>query len=312
MTVPKTHWQRAHGAVETGRSWERWETTPRSCRLVSRVGIASMNRDWEIWGPNGGYIASIALRAAGAATELARPATFSCLFLGVGSFDSDIDIDVISVRRAKRAEALRVCITQADRPLLEAHVWAVDGGLPGLEHDVAVAPDVPSPGELASMKELMPEEQQHRFWRNFDAKPTKWIPPEEWPPPPPADPSVLQWMRFSPVASYEDEPWMDACRAVVLLDTFQWPAANRGHIHRGPTDPAFIAPNMDLSIRFHRLAAATDWLLVDTHAPIAEGGLMAAQARVWSEDRRLIASGSGHLLCREVPRGTPGSGTVAS
>ena len=44
---------------------------------------AHLSRDWEIWGPNGGYLAVIAIRAAGAQTSLRRPATFSCHYLGV-------------------------------------------------------------------------------------------------------------------------------------------------------------------------------------------------------------------------------------
>lgn len=82
---------------------------------------ANLSRDWEIWGPNGGYLAAVALRAAGAFTDLTRPATFSCLFLGVGQFD-EVQIEVQSIRRAKRAEALRVCISQGGDALLEAHV----------------------------------------------------------------------------------------------------------------------------------------------------------------------------------------------
>jgi acyl-CoA thioesterase-2 len=273
---------------------------------------ARLSRDWEIWGPNGGYIASVALRAAGAATTLPRPATFSCLFLGIGSFDEPVDVDVTSIRRAQRTEAMRVCIGQAGRPLLEAHVWAVDDGLDGLEHDATTPPDVPGPAELRSMAELMPDETPHRFWRNFETKPVEWIPPDEWPPPAPMEPSVRQWMRFSPVARYEDDPWVDACRSVVLLDTFQWPAAHRAHVHRSTDEAAFIAPNIDLSVRFHRAAPASEWLLVDAFGPVAHGGLMAGEARLWSEDRRLVASAGSHLLCREVPRGTAGSGTVAS
>lgn len=266
--------------------------------------------DWRIWGPNGGYIASVALRAAGDTTALPRPASFSCLFLGMASYDDEVvDVQVSSLRRAKRTEALRVSITQGDRPILDAHVWAIDGGLAGLEHDVTVAPDVPSPSELKSFDELAPDAPQHAFWQNFDGKPVEWIPPEAWPPPPPVEPNVLQWMRFNPVARYEDDPWIDACRSVVLLDTYQWPAAHRPHLHRGPDEPAFIGPNMDQAVHFHRAAPESEWLLVDAHGPMAEGGLMACNSRVWSEDGRLVASASSHLLCREVPRGTPGSGT---
>ena len=271
---------------------------------------AHLSRDWEIWGPNGGYLASVALRAAGAATSLPRPATFSCLFVGVGKFE-ETDIEVTSIRQAKRAEALRVCVSQGDRALLEAHVWAIEDELPGLEHDVARRPVVAGPAELKSIAELLPDETPHRFWRNFDTKPITWIPPEEWPPPAPTEPSVLQWMRFAPVSRFDDDPWADACRSVVLLDTFGWPAAHRAHIHRGDDEPAFIAPNLDLTVRFHRPAPASEWLLIDTVGPVAESGLMAYESRVWSEDRRLVASGAGHLLCREVARGTPGSGTAA-
>jgi acyl-CoA thioesterase II len=269
-------------------------------------------RDWQVWGPNGGYIASVALRAAGVCTPLPRPASLSCLFLGMGSYDEEyVDIEVTSLRRSKRSDALRVSITQGDRALLEAHVWAVDDGMSGLEHDVTQMPDVPLPGALKSFEELEPGDAGHKFWQNFVGKPVEWIPPEEWPPPPPVEPSVLQWMKYNPVALYPDDPWIDACRAIILLDTYQWPAAHRAHLHRGPDEPAFIGPNMDQSIHFHRAAPESEWLLIDAHGPLAEGGLMACNSRVWSEDRRLVASATSHLMCREVPRGTPGSGTAA-
>ncbi len=35
---------------------------------------ATLSRDWEIWGPNGGDVAAVALRAAGAAAGPSRPA----------------------------------------------------------------------------------------------------------------------------------------------------------------------------------------------------------------------------------------------
>ena len=35
---------------------------------------AQLSSDWEIWGPNGGYVAAVLLRAAGAHTRFDRPA----------------------------------------------------------------------------------------------------------------------------------------------------------------------------------------------------------------------------------------------
>ena len=268
------------------------------------------SRDWEIWGPNGGYLASVALRAAGLESRLPRPATFSCMYLGVGNFDDEVDIEVTSIREAKRAQAFRVRVDQGDRALLEAHLWVVDQGLSGLEHDVTQMPDVPGPDELKTFEELMPDQGPGpRFWGNFERKPTRWIPPEEWPPPEGVKPELRQWLKFKPTSCFED-PWADAARYVVLLDTFQWPAAYGAHQLRGQDEPAFIAPNLDFSVRFHRAAPASEWLLLEANGPIAEGGLMTGESRVWSSDGRLLASGAGHLLCREVPRGTPGSGTA--
>jgi acyl-CoA thioesterase-2 len=272
-----------------------------------------LRSDWRIWGPNGGYIASVALRAAAQCTPLPRPASISCLFLGMASYDKKtVDIEVTSLRQSKRSEALRISITQDGQPMLEAHVWAVADGMSGLEHDVTEFPDVPLPDQLKTFEELQPSEGPNHYWSNFDGKPVEWIPPEKWPPPPPVAPQVLQWMRYNPVALYPDDAWIDACRAVILLDTHQWPAAHRPHIHRGPDEPAYIAPNMDQSIHFHHAAPKSEWLLIDAQGPVATGGLMGCTSRVWSDDRRLVASASSNLMCREVPRGTPGSGTAAS
>jgi hypothetical protein len=103
------------------------------------VYTATLSRDWEIWGPNGGYLAAIALRAAGAATPLRRPATLACQFLSVAEFGA-VELTVDVLRGSKRAAALRVSMSQQDRLILAALVWVIDAASEGLEHDVTRMP----------------------------------------------------------------------------------------------------------------------------------------------------------------------------
>src|SRR5262245_27582969 len=126
---------------------------------------ARLSRDWEIWGPNGGYVAAVALRAAGAAATLPRPASFAGHFLSVADFDV-VDLEVVTLRAARRAESLRVSMTQRGRPIFEAVVWVVAEG-DGLRHDVAEMPALPAPAQLASMDELAAQHgltARYRFW----------------------------------------------------------------------------------------------------------------------------------------------------
>ena len=74
--------------------------------VVETDGVltATLSKDWEIWGPNGGYVAAIALRAAGLrAPEGHRPASFSCQYLSVGKFaPAQAEVRVIKAGRSAR------------------------------------------------------------------------------------------------------------------------------------------------------------------------------------------------------------------
>ncbi|HVM94760.1 MAG TPA: thioesterase family protein [Candidatus Acidoferrales bacterium] len=254
---------------------------------------ARLSRDWEIWGPNGGYVAAIALRAAGAATALPRPASFSGHFLNVAEFDV-VDLHVTKLRSAKRAESLRVSMTQKERPVFEAIVWAV-GDADGLVHDDAVMPQIALPSQLKSTDELLsPEDrhQRHRFWINFETRPIDFVP---WSQRQPGAPVWLEWFRFRPRAT-DNDLFADAARSLLLIDTMGWPAACRAH----PQDSGYVAPSLDVNVQFHRLDPKSEWLLVDAVAPVAADGLIGGQARIWSVDGKLLASGGGQLFCRPL------------
>ena len=255
---------------------------------------ATLSREWEIWGPMGGYVAACALRAAGASSPGMRPAAFSCHYLGVAAF-APVDITVLERKAGRSARAQRVEVTQEGRPILDAMAWGVAEG-EGLEHDETAPPDVPHPDTLPDVASLLPADAEppYPFWRNLDAKPLDFEVP--WPPDGPRPARWREWLRFTPTATFDD-PWADAARSVILVDLPSWPSAHRPHawLH-----PPFTAPTLDLNVAFHRPTTGEEWLLCDGAAPLSTGGLFGWTARVWSPGGRLHASGGGQCLYRRM------------
>jgi acyl-CoA thioesterase II len=267
---------------------------------------ARLSDDWNIWGPNGGYVASLCLRAAGVACGLARPATIACHYLTVGRFD-DVDLDVTVLRATRRTAAVRVHMSQDGTSLADATVWAVADGLDGYRWDEATMPAVPLPADLPSIEERLRGEagatgSPFSFGRNFQQRPVVWRTQEEMAGFRGGPHEARTWMRYVPTPAFDD-PWVDACRSLILLDTWAWPAAIGGvpAAERG----RYLAPNLDVTARFHDTATPSEWLLVDASAPVAAGGLIGTDVRVWTDDGRLAASGGAQLFCRPGPAAAP-------
>jgi acyl-CoA thioesterase len=252
---------------------------------------AKLSEDWKIWGPNGGYVAAIALRAAGAEARIPRPVAFAAHYLSMARFE-EVELEVVPVQQGRSAESIRVSMRQAGRPVLEALVRTA-AERRGLDHDAAEAPAVPDPEALRSRAELfagLHDAPPYPFWSNLDVRPEEQerhrvierVPGE---------PRARDWVRFVPRASFDD-PFADAGRCLVLLDTYIWPAAFRRHPQLD-----YVAPNLDVVAWFHRSAAHSEWLLADAEVPIGREGLLGGRARVWSRGRELVASGGSQLLC---------------
>jgi acyl-CoA thioesterase len=257
-----------------------------------------VHRDWEIWGPNGGYMVALALRAAGVHSRRDRPANVSVHFLGVAGFDEPVTIAASTLRASRTATSVQVEIAQGDRRVLQAMVWAVDAELPGLTHVHVDPPDVPPWHQLPSIDQRWEASGQprppsrYRFWDNFDQRPAEWI--DDWENRGPTDPVYLNWLRFVPTGRFDD-PWIEAARLALLVDLGAWPAASARH-----NQEQFIAPSIDVSCEFHHLDDVPEWVLLHGASPHAGSGLVASHQQVWSDDGRLLASGISHLLCRDV------------
>jgi acyl-CoA thioesterase-2 len=247
-----------------------------------------LSREWEIWGPNGGYLAALALRAAGLHAEIAQPASFYCHFLRSPAFDR-VELDVSTLRRGRRSESLAVRMTQRGEPVLQALVrTAADA--PGYEHQQPLIPDVPAPQTLPEHRRL-----PFPFWQNIERRLIDDGEHAEGEPSRDRRAVVREWTRFRPQPCFDD-PFLDAARSLILLDTYGWPAAYRKY-----RDRAMVAPNLDTSVWFHQRAPRSEWLLIDHECPIGHRGLLGVSGRVWSADGLLLATGGAQLCCLPAP-----------
>jgi len=252
---------------------------------------AQVSEDWAIWGPNGGYLTAIALRAAGAVAAIPRPASLTTHFLRTPQF-APVDLAVEVVHAGRRSESLRIAMSQDGKPVLVSMLRTAAEG-PGLAHR-SDAPDVPGPETLKCYEELAsPDWPRFRFWSNLEVRFTE---PERLAERKPYPPYLRDWHRFRPRAAFPDR-WIDAGRLALLIDTMGWPAAGQPHVNSG-----FIAPSIECSVAFHDFDPDGEWLLSDQVSPVAAGGLVAAHGRVWSRDGRLLASGGVQMLCAPASR----------
>jgi acyl-CoA thioesterase II len=250
---------------------------------------AELSPKWAVWGPNGGYLAAIALRAAMVRSRATRPASFHCHFLAVGEF-APVEVRVVPVGGGKRAESLRVEIMQQERLLLAATVWIVADGLQGYAHDFAAAPVVPGPHALRGYQELAEEYAEwYPIWRSIEGRPVRWRQP-------PGRPEWHTWLRFTETAIPDRQA--DALRQLFWLDFPGWNATIAAHQWPFP----FLAPNLDLTVQFHRFAPQETWMLADGIALLAEDGLVGCVSRLWTEDGRLLATGTSKHMSRPNPR----------
>lgn len=249
---------------------------------------ATLSPEWAVWGPNGGYVAAIALRAAMAQSRLPRPASFSCHFLAVGEF-APVEIAVESIGGGKRAESLRVDVAQGDRKLLAATVWMVDDGLRGFEHDFGARPDVPLPAALRGYQDHADDYADwYPIWRSIEGRPVHFREA-------PGEPRWYTWMRLTDTAIADRDA--DAVRQLLWLDFPSWNATIAAH----PWPFRFLTPNLDLNVQFHRFAPQETWMLADGWVPLAADGLTGCVARLWTEDGRLLSTATSKHLCRPNP-----------
>ena len=249
-----------------------------------------LSKDWEIWGPNGGYLSVIALRAAGAAApQDHKPVSLSVQYLAVADF-AEVQLTVEPIKTGRSAWCLNVVMRQAGKAILQAQVWTTNriDGPSGVERP---QPGVPAAADLhLASHYLLKDAPKYPFWENIAVKPVRFIPMGDVNP---EGSKTQQWYSYVGYENTGVDRFLDAGRAVLMIDTVLWPSHHRG---RGLGKIDYIAPSLDLTVWFHDTPGASDWLLADAHTDVAGGGLIAGQCDIWSEDGRLLATGGSQML----------------
>ncbi len=159
---------------------------------------------------------------------------------------------VTSISRS-RAESFTVDMTQQRKSILHALVkTAADS--PGYSHQHLAPPAVPPPIALHSYEQLLSRDKPwpFSFWDNVERRPVSQDMSER-----PSSPTIREWTRFRPQPCFED-PFLDAARALILLDTFGFPAAYQKY-----RSWEYLAPNLDTSV----VSPAQSRVRVAAHRP---------------------------------------------
>ncbi len=258
---------------------------------------AQVYEDWALWGPAGGFMTALAIRAAGEATAFARPASFACQFLSIARFE-EVELEVTSLRAGKRSEALRVDVTQTGKLILTANVWATGtgGGDDMMMHDYSGTPVIPAPDELKSYAELYPDRPAHPFMSKMEQRP---IDPAVEGDLTPREPEINSLFRWGEEGLTADDPFVDAGRIMMFMDTHAWLATYAAHPSNGPSP--WIAPNLDFYYQFHRPTGEHEWVHQKNRADLACDSLIATQSEVHDLAGHLLVRGWAQLMCSRRP-----------
>ena len=183
---------RSMGDLATDTTVEQTDASTFTCDL---------SPDWEIWGPNGGYLAAVALRAAGHGQRTRPPG---------------VDQRTLRRRRAQRTGRHRRRGESAHQGRHLGHRPDHPGGPAtarrhgvgcrrrprrvGASHRRSARTTCPTPRTSQSTEELLGVQEdgppRHPFWGNIEQRPTEWI--DDWENREASEPSTRAWVKFVP------------------------------------------------------------------------------------------------------------------
>ena len=253
-----------------------------------------LSHDWDLVAvPQGGIVASVALRAAeaevGDPTQTLRTST--TVFAGQVAAGR-LEVEVKLLRKGRSASQVMATVTNEGSPA-GATVVAVYGGARRGPTFVDVAPpEVGPPAECRSYRDPFPPGVEPfdplPFWTRVEGRAALGHPP--WEEFEPTGSDVATWLRFDDPPRTADGS-LDPLAVLTLADRMPGTIGERLG-HRGPR---WFAPSADLTV--HLLEPArTEWVLAHDRARWADDGWASAETTLWDEHGGLVAYATQMML----------------
>jgi len=238
-------------------------------RAADGALTCTLDDEWWVFnGPNGGYLAAIAVHALEAGLEAGdRPLRSLTMHYMRVPVAGPATIEVLPEREGRSVTFARLRMVQDGTPFATA-VAVLARGRETMTLDAARAPDVPPPDEIAVID---PGQAPPTFARHFDYRFASE--------PPVADEAVTGgWLRLS-----DEEQPLDAAFVVALTDS--WIPA----LFTKVTEPKFV-PTLDLTVHVRgALPLPAGWVLARYTTRTVADGLLEEDAELFSADGALLA-----------------------
>ena len=255
---------------------------------------AALDHGWDLVPlPQGGVIASFALRAAAASVAEPDQHLRTCTTVFAGQVSAgNLEIDVQVLRRGRTASQVVTTVRNEGAPA-GATVLAVFGTeRRGPSFVDVVPPEVPRPGDCPSYRDPPPPEadmgEPFPFWTRVEGRAALGHPP--WAEYEPTTSDVATWLRF------DDPPWLpdgslDPLGLVTLADRMPGSVGERV----GRDGPRWFAPSSDLTVHLIE-PLRTEWVLAHDRARWADDGWASAESTLWDEQGTLVAYATQMML----------------
>jgi acyl-CoA thioesterase-2 len=257
-------------------------------RVIAAEGgwQTTLSPDWQVTGPQGGYVAAIALRAmAGLVQPGFVPVALTAQYLTAAA-SGPAEVGVILLRQGRSAAFTTATVHQGERMELGASAsffHPVDGPT----RLALTPPAVPPPEACIPMIAPAPPGPRFSFHDNYELLIPEWTDNQ-------ADDSddFIFWGRYK-VQNWGNDLLVQAASLIPLLDMAVFPASFR-------SIPGFPgAVTLDLTVHWHSHPPSQTWLLLRGRCQHASSGMLNGWAEAWTPEGHLLATAAQQAVLRK-------------